>query len=139
MDVTTLIEKARYNLRKLPVWMRPEGYREDKHAITMLMKNPENGNIIKGEAAVSSFGRSGTYKSVLFDEFAFWPFAQASWDSAGASTKTRIALSTPYGKNNAYGKIVSKPDLKIVQYPDEDRNHALKMLAFEQEIRKRAA
>jgi hypothetical protein len=57
--------------------------------------NKDNGSVIQGESANANFSRAGRYNVILFDELAFWPWQQSSWEAAGDATPCRIAVSTP--------------------------------------------
>jgi hypothetical protein len=54
-----------------------------------------NGAVIEGESANANFSRAGRYNVILFDEIAFWPFQQSSWEAAGDATPCRVAVTTP--------------------------------------------
>jgi hypothetical protein len=94
-DSSTLFWKLIYNLNHLPQWMLPDGFDFNKHVNYMRITRPDNENTITGESSNDSFARGGRYNLILFDEFGFWPSAQASWESAGEATPTRLAVSTP--------------------------------------------
>ena len=90
-------------LRMLPVGMLPagldlrQGGRDVKH---MILNNPGNGNLIKGESTNPEFGRAGRYSVSLIDEFATWDFAKEAWTSLGDSCDFRLAVYTPKGVNH---------------------------------------
>lgn len=94
-DMDALFEKIVYNLKRLPSWMLPEGFSLPAHKTYMKLVRPDNTNTVTGESANESFGRGGRLNVSIFDEHAFWPFAQASWEAAGESTPTRVSISTP--------------------------------------------
>jgi hypothetical protein len=97
----TLIEKVRYIINRLPKWLLPEGYNSNKHDNIGLIRNPQTGSIIKGEANNANFGTGGRYKAMLFDEFSKWTETDAqAWTSGFQATKCRIALSTPWGTSD---------------------------------------
>jgi len=91
----TILGKFRINLELLPSWMKPTGYNPTKHDAIARIINPENANTITGESANPDFSRSGRYKAILYDEFAFWPDAFSSWNGGADSAPCRIAISTP--------------------------------------------
>lgn len=117
-DMDSLMEKVRYNIVRWPRWFLPRGYNHRLHATYMKLINPENGNTITGESSNPNFARAGRNKIVVFDEMAFWPFADAAWASASQSTNCRAAISTPYGKGNKYGKLMNDPENKVITYQD---------------------
>ncbi len=104
-DISTLFEKLRFNLFRLPQWMRPDGFNPTRHDNQAKLIQPANGNIITGESSNENFGRGGRYKAILFDEFPFWPCDDAAYASAGQSSPCRILVGTPYGKNNKFGEL----------------------------------
>lgn len=104
-DISTLMEKLRYNLAWLPGWMKPAGFQESQHDNLLRLLNPANGNVITGESSNENFGRGGRYKATLFDEFPFWPSQDAAFASAGQSTPCRIVVGTPYGKHNRFAEL----------------------------------
>lgn len=107
-DISTLMEKLRYNLDMLPDWMKPPDFktgRQSAHDNVARLLNPANGNIITGESSNGNFGRGGRYRAALFDEFPFWPDQDAAYASAGQSTPCRLVVGTPYGKNNRFAAL----------------------------------
>jgi len=110
-DISSLMEKLRYNLYRLPPWMQPEGFRKDRHATFCKLFNPTNGNTITGEAATANFARGGRYKAVFMDEFAYWQWDDWAFASAGQSTPCRIVASTPHGMANRFAQL--RHDSKI--------------------------
>ncbi len=114
-DMKTLFVKARYIINSLPYWMKPKGLEPRRHMTFMKLENPENGNTITGESANTEFSRGGRFKAILLDEFAFWPFSNSVWTAAADSTPCRIPVSTPNGKGNRFGKLMTsrKPGERI--------------------------
>ena len=109
-DMRTLMEKARYALRKLPKFIRPKGFNFKKHDNFMRLQNPETGASITGESNNANFSTGGRYASVLFDEFAKWEGTdKAAWTSAGDATPSRIPVSTPFGAAGQYYDLVTDP------------------------------
>src|SRR3989338_6931362 len=96
-DMDTLLEKIRFCLRYIPVWMLPKGYEESKHATWCKIINPATGNTIIGESANPHFGSGGRRKALLLDEFSKWDdsVASAAWTATADVTKCRIVGSTP--------------------------------------------
>jgi hypothetical protein len=117
-DISTLMEKLRYNLDWLPDWMKPAGYKGGKgggqHDNLLRMLNPANGNVITGESSNENFARGGRYKAVLFDEFPFWPMADAAYASAGQSAPCRLTVGTPYGKHNRFAALRFSGQVKLL-------------------------
>lgn len=109
-DMRTLMEKARYALKKLPKWIRPKGFNFKKHDNFMRLQNPETGASITGESNNANFSTGGRYAAVLFDEFAKWEGTdRAAWTAAGDATPCRIPVSTPFGAAGQYYDLVTDP------------------------------
>jgi len=124
-DISTLMEKLRYNLDWLPAWMKPEGFDRRLHDNIQKLVNPANGNVITGESSNLNFGRGGRYKAVLFDEFPFWPGQDAAFASAGQSSPCRLVVGTPYGKANRFAGLRFSGLIKVLsihwrEHPDKD-------------------
>lgn len=106
-DMDTLLEKVRFCLASLPLWMLPEGFTATEHATYMKIRNPSNGNTIIGESANAHFGSGGRRRALLLDEFAKWEVsvANAAWTSTADVTKCRIVASTPVGSGNKFAEL----------------------------------
>jgi len=111
----TLIEKVRFTLKHLPVWMLPVGYDQEKHATFMRVVNPENGNAFIGESANSNFGSGGRSTAIMLDEYAKWDSGidVNAWTSTADVTGCRIVISTPYGSGNKFAMLASGTHEKI--------------------------
>ncbi len=109
-DMRTLMEKARYALRRLPKFLRPKGFSFKKHDNYMRLQNPETGSSITGESNNENFSTGGRYLAILFDEFAKWKLTDKSaWADAGDATPCRIPNSTPFGAAGQYYDLVTDP------------------------------
>lgn len=109
-DMRTLMEKARYALRRLPQWLLPEGYNPKKHDNFMRLQNPETGSSITGESNNPNFSTGGRYAAILFDEFAKWEGTDtAAWTAAGDATPCRIPVSTAFGAAGQFYDLVTDP------------------------------
>jgi len=115
-DMRTLMEKARYALRKLPRWLRPKGFVWKIHDNFMRLQNPETGASITGESNNANFSTGGRYAAVLFDEFAKWESTdRAAWTAAGDATPCRIPVSTPFGAAGQHYDLVTDPTKKKIR------------------------
>lgn len=107
-DMTTLFEKMRYLVSRLPSWLQPENW-SDKFDNFTRMINPETGAALTGESNNPNFSTGGRYNSVLFDEFGKWESTDTkAWTSAGDATPCRIAMSTPFGAFGQYYKLITE-------------------------------
>lgn len=105
-DPRTHFERLRYNLYRLPKWLRPRGFDRGKHDNFMKLVNPETGSAITGESNNANFSTQGRYAAVFFDEFAKWEVTdEKAWTSAGDATPARIAGSTPFGAGGQFYKL----------------------------------
>ncbi len=95
----TLFGKFRYNLYRLPTWMRPK-VRDKK----LVVQNLDNNNLFTGDSQNPRFGRGPRKKAILFDEFAFWDCADAAYGGCSQTTPCRIIVSTPYGESNRFAR-----------------------------------
>lgn len=94
-DPDCLFYKAEYMINHLPQWMLPPGFDMQKNRRFMMIDRPDNSNTISGESANPDFGRAGRQSFTVLDEFGFWPWARASWESCGESAHFRLAGTTP--------------------------------------------
>ena len=91
----SLMYKADYMLRNMPKWMFPPGFDINNNHRHLIIDRPDNSNTITGESANPDFGRGGRYGMALLDEFGFWQWAKAAWESCGESAHFRLAGTTP--------------------------------------------
>lgn len=113
-DPSCIFEKLRLNIRKQPAFLLPKGFSKSEHLPFCKIANPENGNAITGESANADFGRSGRYKAILFDEFAFWDLAHLAWGASSESTKCRLAVSTSFGKGNKFAELRHSGKIEVL-------------------------
>lgn len=116
-DMDTLLEKVRFCLASLPLWMLPEGFNAVEHATYMKIRNPANANTIIGESANAHFGSGGRRKSIFLDEFAKWDqtVSYAAWTSTADVTKCRLVTSTPVGSGNKFAELARGTKEKIIK------------------------
>lgn len=117
----TIFEKVRSQLRLLPSWMLPEGFKmggkgKESHVSHMRVVNPQNGSTIVGTTANAETGRSGRYTVVFFDESASIEHDESSAAAASQSTKTCLFVSTPKGKLNYFAKKRFSGDIPVLSF-----------------------
>jgi len=96
-----LLEKVRFQLRRLPSWMLPRGFVMDKHTGYMKITNPETEALIEGAAPTINFGRAGRYTVIFYDEFPAWAFGgYPQWTASSQSSRAKVLIFTPKGKAN---------------------------------------
>lgn len=89
----SLFGKLDYLIDHLP--FKIDGYTKEKDRTFLKMVNRKRQSAIAGESANVNFSRAGRYNLVFFDELAFWPFAQGSWEASGDASPCRVAVTTP--------------------------------------------
>lgn len=102
----TLFERARFQLRLLPDWMRPAEFNIEKDLLPdKLIANP-NGNALVGQAPVENMGRGDRVTCAMFDEFAFWRFGgYPQFRSMSQTTDSVLMPSSVAGKFNQYADL----------------------------------
>jgi hypothetical protein len=116
-NLDTLLEKARYQLYKLPQWLVPVGFNPSSHDIHMQLYNPQTGNTMQGESTNEHFATGGRYRAILFDEAAKWgQLAEAAWISAGDSSPCRVAVSTPFGMGTHFARLRHSNATKVMSF-----------------------
>ena len=111
-NMDTHFEKMRYAIKKLPDYLRPEGFEWRKHSSFMRMINPEHGSSLIGEATNADFGRGGRNKAIFFDEFPAWEMANEAWRSASDATPCKIVVGTPKGSGNKFAELSRTDEIK---------------------------
>lgn len=127
-NINTLFEKIRYNLYRIPKFLRPVGFEPSKNDLFKMLTNPESGNVIAGEANNANFGTSGRFRAVLLDEFSKWQGTDYdAWTSLADVTPCRIAVSSPWGRGNKFADLVTggEEGIKVLKlhwslHPDKD-------------------
>lgn len=114
-NMDTIMEKIRFLIRNMPMWMRPRGFDFKQHSNYLKIVNPDSKATITGEATNNNFSRSGRRRAIFFDEFAFWECDESAWRASSDSTNCRIVVSTPCGFNNYFAKLrwLDPPCMKI--------------------------
>jgi hypothetical protein len=111
-DMRALFPKIRYNLYKLPKWLRPKNFNLRQHDNHMKLINPETGATLTGESANPNYSTGGRYAAVFFDEFAKWEHDISAWTAAGDASPCRIAVSTAFGVSNQFYNLVTDSNIK---------------------------
>ena len=128
-DMNSLFEKMRYILDRLPEWMLPYKFKNERGTIynsAAKLVNPVSKNTIVGEATSPNFARGGRSKAILYDEFAFWLCADEAWTAGADTTNSRIVVSTPQGKGNKFADLKFDEHLKLNRISLHWRLHPLK-------------
>lgn len=116
-DLSSLFEKLRFMINRVPEWMLPKGFNAREHSTYMRIVNPHTGSLITGESSNDGFGRGGRQTMIVNDEFAFYPSGgYAAWTSSSESTRTRLAISTPHGRNNKFADLRFSPTMNVKSF-----------------------
>jgi hypothetical protein len=116
----SLFGKLDYMVSRLPQFILPEGWNNDKHFNYMSLMNVENGNSISGESSNPNFSRGSRQTAIFLDEFAFWDNSSSVWGATADTTRCRIVATTPgekpgKAKRLRFGKDGEK--IKIIELP----------------------
>lgn len=108
-EMDPLFQKLEYIYDHLPKWMRPRLRKIDRKK--MLMRNPNNGSYIKGEASVSNIARGGRLTSIFIDEAAHFPNLRAALGSISEAVYYKIIGGTPdeRGESNVMYNVLCNP------------------------------
>jgi len=125
-NMSTLLEKVRFLIRNQPTWMRPKGFDFKTHSNYLKIINPDSKAVITGEATNNNFSRSGRFRSIMMDEFAFWECDQQAWRASADSSNCRIVVSTPCGFDNQFAKLRHSNSIKVTSlhwslHPEKDQ------------------
>lgn len=102
-DPDSIFEKIRMLLRAMPWWMFPQGFDWKVHDNYMRLVNPENGNVIRGEAG-DDMGRGGRSTLYVIDEAAHVEHADRVDAATSANTDVRIWASSVNGMGNTFAR-----------------------------------
>lgn len=124
-DMSTILEKIRFTLRKLPKWMMPKGFRFGDHDGFCKIVNPANGSMISGEAG-DQIGRGGRKSRFFVDEAAFLAHPDLVDGALLANTDVRIDISTPNGAGGPFytKRFSGKVPVFTFHYRDDPRKTA---------------
>lgn len=100
-DPDSILWKVRKAIELLPPEFQPAGFSFKSNSRHMLIMNPSNGSIIKGESG-DDIGRGGRSSIYFVDEAAFLARPLLAEASLSATTDTRIDISTANGIGNSF-------------------------------------
>ncbi len=105
-DPSSIFEKLRMMLDRLPAWMMPAGFERRRDAITNLLTNRETGATISGEAG-DQMGRGGRCTLFVVDEAAFVPRA-AKVESALSGTTDCVGWVSTVNPQEGMGNFFAR-------------------------------
>jgi hypothetical protein len=100
-DASSIFEKIRLIIRRLPkIWL-PKGLKPREHLTFMKCINPENGSTITGETG-DNIGRGGRNAIYFKDESAHYERPELIEAALGDNTNVQIDISSVNGLNNPF-------------------------------------
>lgn len=100
-DPDSIFEKMRMIIKKLPLWMIPDGFDVKRHAVYMKLINPANGSTITGESG-DNIGRGGRSTIYFKDESAHYEHPELIEAALGDNTDVQIDISSVNGTGNIF-------------------------------------
>lgn len=105
-DISTLLPKLDWELKKLPFWMVPDGYDPKKHRnhSRHTMLNPVNGSMITGFSCTADVATGARTTSFFMDEMSKWERGK-DYDAMSSTqhvTDSRLIVSTFKGADGYY-------------------------------------
>lgn len=100
-DPSSIFEKMRMILRKLPRFMIPLGFSFKNHCTYMKIIHPTNGSVITGEAG-DNIGRGGRSTMYFKDESAHYEHPELIQAALDDNTDVQIDISSVHGTNNVF-------------------------------------
>ena len=137
-NMSTLFQKIRYILKRLPLWMLPEGFDFNKHDNYMRLENPETGSMIHGESNNDNFGTSGRVRACMLDEYSKWKHTdEAAWQSLSDVTACKLPVSSANGRTNHFYRLRAGEAGEIKKVRLHWKAHPLKDSAWYEAEKKR--
>lgn len=130
-DPSSIFEKMRMILRKLPKWMLPAGFDWNRHDCFCKLINPANGSVITGEVG-DEIGRGGRATIYFVDEAASIERPHLVDASLSANTNIRIDVSTPKGLGNPFATKRFSGDYRVftLRWQDDNRKNAWELVGL---------
>ncbi len=100
-DASSIFEKIRIGIRRLPDVFKPSGFNEKKHMMHQRIVNPETAGTITGEIG-DNIGRGGRTGIYFVDEAAYIERPEAVDASLSENTRVRIDISSVSGLGTVF-------------------------------------
>lgn len=100
-DVSSIFEKLRMIIRRLPDVFKPAGFKERDHLKSMNIVNPANGSTIIGEIG-RNIGRGGRTSRYFKDESAHYEHPEDIQAALDDNTHVQIDISSVNGLGNVF-------------------------------------
>lgn len=112
----TWFGKFRFALEHLPDWLVPGDVRTNPTANKIRsIRNPANGNYLKGRQYCANLGRSRRYTVVICDELSVSQKGNVALTGLSQTTRGIYCIWTPIGLANAAGKMRFDETQKIIR------------------------
>jgi hypothetical protein len=112
----SIFEKMRIIVRRLPLWMMPEGVVERKHDLVMQLTNPINGAVITGVTGENP-GRGGRSSWFVADEAAYIANAKRVEAAVSGNTDCVGWVSTPNPENGGLANFFAQKRAMFAKIP----------------------
>lgn len=100
-DASSIFEKLRLIVNRLPDIWRPVGLKPRDHMTFMKLINPENGSVVTGETG-DNIGRGGRTRIYFKDESAHYERPEKIEAALGDNTNVQIDISSVNGLGNVF-------------------------------------
>jgi hypothetical protein len=111
-DPDTLFWKADFILQRLPAWMLPSSYPQDRNNLKFI--NKDRGNSIIGMATTGDASVGGRRTACFFDEFSRVEEGNEIWRGTADVTKCRIVCGTPWGAQGQFYALKKSPGIRKI-------------------------
>ena len=123
-NMKSLFERIRFMLNRLPDFLRG-GYDDQKNSKHCLIKIPDTGSYVSGEAG-DNLGRGDRTSIYLLDEAAFIDRSPSVIEALSNTTNCVFLLSTPNGRGNEFARLRWKTNITVItlhwkQHPKKDQ------------------
>jgi len=124
-DVSSIFEKIRRLIRRLPIEFLPQGFVDKRDLTYMRCLNPFNGSTIIGETG-KNIGRGGRTSIYFKDESAHYEQPESIEAALGDNTRVQIDISSVNGPGNVFhrkreagiewepGKVIEKGKTRVL-------------------------
>lgn len=115
-NMDALFPKMRFILARLPHWMMPSGFNWRVHSKEMLLINPANGTIIKGEGG-KNLGNAGRSTIFFMDEFSLVEHQKAVHEGLSANSNTVIYFGRSAGPMTYFYELEARNVYPVFRFP----------------------
>ena len=115
-DMNALFPRLDFMDEHLPAWLKKDGERYRASTPVPIVSYKSSDGMMTGAASTGDIGAAGRVTSVFFDEFSLFPesFAQKALDSTSMTTRCRIFVGTPKGRNNKFFVLLREGKIRVI-------------------------